>query len=230
MSRGADIGQNWTNRSFEPIAVKVVLLGLVNFNDAAKVTIEHIAGDDRMKVAVNGANAIEAVPGLRRIAREIDIVLATDRDQLAKALPDADVLLGWNFQSQDMQDQWDKAKSLKWIHWCGAAVDRVMSPELAASDILLTNARGLFDDVMAEYILAYMLAESMRLRETFELQGQRLWKTRTMSKLAGTTAVIFGVGSIGRTTPDFPDAFRRPRDLPYARSTLARPLPSIATL
>ena len=153
-----------------------------------------------MKIVVNGANAIEDVPGLFQIADQVDVVIASDGRRLAEALPGADILLGWDFQSRDMQGLWERADNLKWIHWCGAAVDRIAAPELTASDILLTNARGIFDDVMAEYILAYMLAESMRLRETFKLQEQRVWSTRVMSKISGTTAVIFGVGSIGRTT------------------------------
>jgi phosphoglycerate dehydrogenase-like enzyme len=57
-----------------------------------------------------------------------------------------------------MSDQWHRADNLKWVHWCGAAVDRVMSPELRASDIILTNARGIFDSVMAEYVLGYTVA------------------------------------------------------------------------
>ncbi len=99
-----------------------------------------------------------------------------------------------------MSDQWHRADNLKWIHWCGAAVDRVMSPELRASDIILTNARGIFDSVMAEYVLGYMLSELKLFRETWHLQKEKRWKTRLTGKLAGSRAVIFGVGSIGRET------------------------------
>ena len=166
----------------------------------AKMPIETIKGEGTMKVVVNGAGALEDVPGLSQIADRIDLVIAPDSDRLGQALPGADVLLAWNMQSRDMHDHWQIADSLKWIHWCGAGVDGIMSPELAASDIQLTNARGVFDDVMAEYILAYMLSESMHLRETFELQKRHEWKARMMSKLAGSTALIYGVGSIGRTT------------------------------
>lgn len=152
-----------------------------------------------MKIVVNGADSVESVPGLMQAADQFDLVVAPDKLQLGKALPGADVLLGWNFQSRDMDGQWHRANALKWIHWCGASVDRVMSPELNSSGILLTNARGIFDDVMAEYILGYMLAEIKNFRETFELQKHRKWQTRITGKLAGSTALIYGVGSIGRT-------------------------------
>jgi len=139
-------------------------------------------------------------PGITAIASEAELVCAPDKERLAEALPGADILLGWNFQSRDMRDQWHRADNLKWIHWCGAAVDRVMSPELRASDIILTNAYGIFDSVMAEYVLGYMISELKLFRETWRLQDKKRWQTRLTGKLAGSRAVIFGVGSIGRET------------------------------
>jgi phosphoglycerate dehydrogenase-like enzyme len=153
-----------------------------------------------MKIVINGPTTPEAVPGLTAIAGEANLVCAPNAASLGEMLPDAEILLGWNFQSRDMQDQWHKANNLKWIHWCGAAVDRIMSPELMASDIILTNARGIFDSVMAEYVLGYMLSELKLFRETVRLQDEKRWQTRLTGKLAGSSAVIFGVGSIGRET------------------------------
>jgi phosphoglycerate dehydrogenase-like enzyme len=153
-----------------------------------------------MKIVINGPTTPEAVPGLTAIASEANMVCAPDADSLGEMLPGAEILLGWDFQSRDMHDQWHKANNLKWIHWCGAAVDRIMSPELMASDIILTNARGIFDSVMAEYVLGYMLSELKLFRETWRLQDEKSWQTRLTGKLAGSNAVIFGVGSIGRET------------------------------
>jgi phosphoglycerate dehydrogenase-like enzyme len=168
--------------------------------EADILTSDQSRGACRMKIVINGASTPEAVPGLIAIASETDLVCASDKEGLAEALPGADILLGWNFQSRDMRDQWHRADNLKWIHWCGAAVDRVMSPELRASDIILTNARGIFDSVMAEYVLGYMISELKLFRETWRLQDEKRWQTRLTGKLAGSRAVIFGVGSIGRET------------------------------
>ena len=153
-----------------------------------------------MKIVINGPTTPEEVPGITAIASEAELVCAPDKERLAEVLPGADILLGWNFQSRDMRDQWHRADNLKWIHWCGAAVDRVMSPELRASDIILTNAYGIFDSVMAEYVLGYMISELKLFRETWRLQDEKRWQTRLTGKLAGSRAVIIGVGSIGRET------------------------------
>ena len=153
-----------------------------------------------MKIVISGATTPEEVPGITAIASESELVCAPDKERLGEALPGAEILLGWDFQSRDMRDQWHRVDSLKWIHWCGASVDRIMSPELTDSEIILTNARGIFDSVMAEYILGYMLSELKLFRETWRLQQQKSWQTRLTGKLSGSRAVIFGVGSIGRKT------------------------------
>ncbi len=153
-----------------------------------------------MKIVISGATTPDEVPGITAIASETDLVCAPDKERLVEALPGAEILLGWDFQSRDMRDQWHRADSLKWIHWCGASVDRIMSPELTDSEIILTNARGIFDSVMAEYVLGYMLSELKLFRETWRLQQQKSWQTRLTGKLSGSSAVIFGVGSIGRET------------------------------
>ena len=153
-----------------------------------------------MKIVISGATTPEEVPGITAIASESELVCAPDKERLGEALPGAEILLGWDFQSRDMRDQWHRVDSLKWIHWCGASVDRIMSPELTDSEIILTNARGIFDSVMAEYILGYMLSELKLFRESWRLQQQKNWQTRLTGKLSGSRAVIFGVGSIGRET------------------------------
>lgn len=151
-----------------------------------------------MKIVVNGASKISEVPGLDVLSGEAELVCAPDADRLAEVLPGAEILLGWNFKGRDLPDAWAKADSLKWIHWCGAGVDAVMFDDLAASDVMLSNARGLFDRAMAEYVAGYMISEMKFFRQTMAAQAERRWDYRATHKVAGTRAVVFGVGSIGR--------------------------------
>ncbi len=151
-----------------------------------------------VKIVVNGAVTISEVPGLEAIASEAELVCAPDAEQLAAALPGAEILLGWNFRGRDLPDAWTLADNLKWIHWCGAGVDAVMFEELANSNVILSNARGIFDRAMAEYVAGYVISEMKLFRETWRNQDQRAWNYRKTHKVAGTRAVVFGVGSIGR--------------------------------
>ncbi|MGI9413415.1 MAG: D-2-hydroxyacid dehydrogenase [Hyphomicrobiales bacterium] len=153
-----------------------------------------------VKLVVNGAAEMADVPGLEAAAERLEIAFAPDPATLARELPGTEILLGWNFRGRELPDCWHLADRLKWIHWGGAGVDAVLFPELIESDVVLTNARGVFDRAMAEYVLGLMLSYAKLLPETFEHQKNRVWKYRRTERLQGTRAVIFGVGSIARET------------------------------
>jgi phosphoglycerate dehydrogenase-like enzyme len=150
-----------------------------------------------MKLLVNGASELAQVPGLEEAAGLADIRFAPDESALKAELPGTEVLLGWNFRGRQLEDLWHFASDLRWIHWCGAGVDAVLFPDLVASDVVVTNARGIFDRAMAETVLGYMLAEVKLFRESWDLQGEHEWKYRMSDKLEGQSALIVGVGSIG---------------------------------
>ena len=115
------------------------------------------------KILINGATRVEDVPGLAERAGNLDIAFAPDRESLATLLPGKAILLGWNFSGRDLRDCWHAADNLRWIHWCGAGVDAALFPGLRESDVTLTNARGIFDRAMAEYVLGTIIMEETYL-------------------------------------------------------------------
>lgn len=123
----------------------------------------------------------------------------TDAAGLAEHLPRADVLLVWDFTSRAVRDAWPGAGPRpRWVHTASAGVDHLMCPELAASDTVVTNARGVFDQPIAEYVAALVLAMAKDLPRTLELQRERTWRHRESRKVAGSRAVVVGSGPIGR--------------------------------
>ena len=151
-----------------------------------------------VKLVVNGAANMAEVPGLEAAAGRLEVVFAPDAAALAETLPGTEILLGWNFKGRELPECWHLADELKWIHWGGAGVDAVLFPELVASDVTLTNARGLFDRAMAEYVLGLMLSYAKLFPETFQHQRERVWNYRRTERIQGTHGAIFGVGSIAR--------------------------------
>ncbi|MBB5935136.1 D-2-hydroxyacid dehydrogenase [Streptomyces zagrosensis] len=126
-------------------------------------------------------------------------VLVSDADALPELLPAADVLLVWDFLSDAVRDAWPGAGPRpRWVHAASAGVDRLLFPELIESQTVLTNARGLFDQPIAEYVAGLVLAFAKDLPGTWELQRQRRWRHRETRRLAGTRAVVVGAGPIGR--------------------------------
>ncbi|MGW4547644.1 D-2-hydroxyacid dehydrogenase [Streptomyces violaceorubidus] len=123
----------------------------------------------------------------------------TDAATLAERLPRADVLLVWDFTSQAVREAWPGGGPRpRWVHTASAGVDHLMCPELAESDTVVTNARGVFDRPIAEYVAALVLAMAKDLPTTLRLQGERTWRHRESTRVAGTRACVVGSGPIGR--------------------------------
>ncbi|MFI5819150.1 D-2-hydroxyacid dehydrogenase [Streptomyces rishiriensis] len=126
-------------------------------------------------------------------------VLHTDEASLAERLPAADVLLVWDFTSHAVRAAWPgEGPRPRWVHTASAGVDHVMCPELVASDTVVTNARGIFDEPIAEYVAALVLAMAKDLPRTWELQQRGRWLHRESRRVAGGRAVVVGSGPIGR--------------------------------
>lgn len=152
----------------------------------------------RPAVVIQGAAGVADVPGLGDRRDGVDLRFAEDFDALRAALPGATVLLGWDFRADQLREAWGLADRLEWIHWSGAGVDALLFPELAASEVVLTNSRGVFDDAMAEYVLGLVVGFAKHFFETGRMQARRHWEHRLTERVAGRTALVVGVGSIGR--------------------------------
>lgn len=138
-------------------------------------------------------------PDLEALGELARVRCVSSLQELLAALPRADVLLVWDFRSPMLRSAWAAARRLKWVHVAGAGVDAVLFPEFVASPVQLTNARGVFDGAIAEYVLGLMLLWVKDLRRTLELQSRREWLHRETQRLAGAHLVVLGAGGIGRS-------------------------------
>jgi phosphoglycerate dehydrogenase-like enzyme len=126
-----------------------------------------------------------------------EVRYVTEKD-LVSALPGADVLLVWDFRSHALASAWPAADALRWVHASSAGVNHVLSPEVVASEVVVTNSRGIFDAPMSEYVLALALALAKDLPGTLRLQHERRWRHRETERLGGKHALVAGTGPIGR--------------------------------
>ncbi|ATL27987.1 D-2-hydroxyacid dehydrogenase [Streptomyces formicae] len=149
-------------------------------------------------VLVLDAQPPEPPPRLGKLTGRARILHA-DASNLAGQLPLADVLLVWDFSSHAVRDAWPgEGARPRWVHTASAGVDHLMCPELAASDTVVTNARGVFDQPIAEYVAALVLAMAKDLPRTLDLQRERAWEHRETRRVGGTRACVVGTGPIGR--------------------------------
>jgi phosphoglycerate dehydrogenase-like enzyme len=138
-------------------------------------------------------------PHMGTVERRAEVRYVTP-DGLAEAIADADALFLWDFFSGALQEAWPHAKQLEWVHVAAAGVDTLLFDELRRSEVVVTNARGIFDRPIAEFVLASILAHAKDLHRSHDLQLARTWQHRETLKITGSTALVVGTGSIGRET------------------------------
>ena len=123
-----------------------------------------------------------------------------DAGSLASALPGADALFLWDFFSPAVRDAWEHADRLTWIHVAAAGVDSLMFDDLAAAAVTVTNAQGIFDRPIAEFVLGAVFACAKDFAGSQELKRQRKWVHRETERVQGAHALVIGTGAIGRET------------------------------
>ena len=121
-----------------------------------------------------------------------------DAAGLADAVDGARALMLWDYFSKAVRDVWSRAGSLEWIHVTAAGVDTLLFDELRDSGVVVTNARGVFDRPIAEYVLGAVLAHAKDSRASLDLQREREWRHRETRSILGATALVVGTGGIGR--------------------------------
>lgn len=166
---------------------------------------------------------------------EAEVRLAGDAD-LPAALSGADVLLVWDFLSHAVPDAWRAADTsrVRWVHTASAGVDKVTFPELREHPAEITNARGVFDRPIAEFVAGTVLAFAKDLPGSLRLQQRGEWRHRETTTVAGRTAVVVGSGPIGRAIADVLRAIglsvelvgRRPAEGVHGFSSLGDLLPT----
>jgi phosphoglycerate dehydrogenase-like enzyme len=126
------------------------------------------------------------------------IVRYTDEGRLADKLPGAEVLFVWNARSNVVASVWSKADALQWMHTASTSGQFPLSAEMIASDVQVTDSRGVFDEPIAEYVLGLALAFAKDLPARLRLQQRRVWQHRETERLSGKNALVVGTGSIAR--------------------------------
>ena len=96
----------------------------------------------------------------------------------------------------------ERARKLRWIASPQAGPKAgYYYRELIESDVVVTNARGLYNDYISAHIMAFVLAFARKLHQYIPQQQQRTWRNLGANiYLPGSTAVIVGIGGIGGET------------------------------
>jgi phosphoglycerate dehydrogenase-like enzyme len=122
---------------------------------------------------------------------------AWDRDTLRRLLPQADVA----FTPFIDRDVFASASRLRWVQSPAVGVGSLMFPELLASPVVLTSARGVRARSIAEHVLGVTIALARALPAALRAQAAHRWAQEELETCArtlqGQRMGIVGLGAIG---------------------------------
>jgi len=126
-------------------------------------------------------------------------IVAGDRaESFADAAPEADVILNWTGSRELLQKVWGMAPRVRWIHSRAAGLDDLLFPELVESPVALTNAQGVFSEILAEFVIGAVLHFAKGFRRMVRSQEAGVWDPFDTIQVAGQTMGVIGFGDIGR--------------------------------
>src|SRR5262245_49433614 len=123
--------------------------------------------------------------------------------QITSSYDDCDIILG---EPRLIRDALRLLSTPKWIQSIYAGVESLMDSSLRR-DYALTNARGVFGELMSEYVLGYLLAHEKKIFKRLEAQQANRWDRFESGWLRGKTLGLLGVGSIGAHVAGVAKAF-----------------------
>ena len=140
-------------------------------------------------------------PGrLKKDFPQLEVVNLPSYQGIEEQIREAEIIIGWSLRPQQLA----LARKLRWIHSPAAAVHQLLFPELVDSDVVLTNGREVNGPVVAEHVMALILALAKNLPQAMKFQARRLWGQEEMwnsfprpREIAGATLGLVGLGSIG---------------------------------
>src|SRR5262245_3641100 len=140
------------------------------------------------------------VDDLRRDFPQHTFLDAWDRETLRRLLPEADVA----FTPFVDRDIFPLATRLRWIQTAAAGVGSLMFPELLASDVILTSARGVRARSIAEHVIGVTISLARQLPLALRAQVQHRWAQEELEGPASSVRIlqglrmgIVGLGAIG---------------------------------
>ena len=125
---------------------------------------------------------------------EIEYFIDWDDDNYKTSLSKSDILLGWNFPTQDIKTI---APNLKWIHVISAGVNHLYPFDWMSEQCVLTNSSGVHAKKAGEFGLMSILMLQSHITKIVTNQRNKEFISLLSKPIAGKKTVVVGTGSLG---------------------------------
>lgn len=136
---------------------------------------------------------------LREAAPDLEVLTSGDSAELADQAAQCPVWLG---QPDLLATLLRQGHQPQWLQSTWAGITPLLADGLQR-DYHLTRAVGIFGQVMAEYVLTYMLGHEREVMARLVSQVERKWDDRPGRSLEGRRVLIVGTGDIGQRVAEF---------------------------
>ncbi len=127
---------------------------------------------------------------------QFDLVMLKDDAEFIAALPDIEILFGFKMTGE----HWASATKLKLIQLPGAGADSLLPAIGLAKDVIVSNASGVHEPHMPEFVMAQVLALAYQIPQIVRRQDNNQWRVSLpIMSLAGRTMCVVGLGVIGQS-------------------------------
>ena len=157
---------------------------------------------DKPKVLIGSRQAPDIEAMLSDAPPGVEVRFLPHGEPLHEHIADIDILFGGIGEDVMLE-----AMTLRWVHQPHAGVEGFMFPAFKASDVILTNCRGLYGTQIAEHAFALLLSITRRIPNQLEFMKTQHWERVPCVELAGMTMGILGLGGIGRAIAARAQAF-----------------------
>lgn len=124
-----------------------------------------------MKLLIYPAVAAEREACILRTVPDFQVIQAKSEADAVRAITDADALFGYLTPAM-----LQAATKLRWAQSPTASMEKYLYPELIASPVVVTNMRGIFSDVIADHVFAFILCFAKNFHVYLRQQARGHWQ------------------------------------------------------
>ncbi len=135
------------------------------------------------------------------------ITIANTPAACESAAPQAEVLLNWRSGADLLEQIWPMVQRVRWVHTRSAGLDGLLFPALMESAVTLTNARGVFSEILGEFAIGAVLFFAKGFHRLVLSQMAGKWDPFDVIEIRGQTLGLVGYGDIGRAVANRAHAF-----------------------
>ena len=128
------------------------------------------------------------------VKEKIEVFFDWDEDNFKTSMQNSDILLAWNFPTNNLKEL---APKLKWIHVISAGVEHLLPLDWMFGDLVLTNSSGAHAKKAGEFGLMSILMLQNHMTKIITNQKNKEFVSLFSNPISGKTVVVVGTGSLG---------------------------------